>query len=99
MPPGPRVSGFPPIAGRSARVLVLGSVHLAQEEGGPVTADAIEPLLQRLARFDPQVITVESMPGETCDMMRRHPASRSASTTYEPRNPPPPVTHTDRLSQ
>ncbi|MGJ4803225.1 DUF5694 domain-containing protein [Luteimonas sp. SDU82] len=61
-------------AGPPTRVLVLGSVHLAQEEGGPVTAAAIEPLLRRLAAFDPQVITVEAMPGETCDLMRRHPA-------------------------
>ena len=61
-------------AGPPTRVLVLGSVHLAQEEGGPVPAEAVEPLLRRLASFDPQVITVESMPGETCDMMRRHPA-------------------------
>ncbi|MGJ4728895.1 DUF5694 domain-containing protein [Luteimonas sp. SDU101] len=65
-------------AGPPTRVLVLGSVHLAQEEGGPVTAAAIEPLLRRLAAFDPQVITVEAMPGETCDMMRRHPATYDA---------------------
>lgn len=69
------------VAGPPTRVLVLGSVHLAQEEGGPVAADAIEPLLQRLARFDPQVITVESMPGETCDMMRRHPAAYDVEGT------------------
>ena len=60
-------------AGPPTRVLVLGSVHLAQEEGGPVTAQATAALLQRLAKFDPQVITIEAMPGETCDMMRRHP--------------------------
>ena len=61
-------------AGPPTRVLVLGSVHLAQEEGGPVTAQATGALLQRLAAFDPQVITIEAMPGETCEMMRRHPA-------------------------
>lgn len=60
-------------AGPPTRVLVLGSVHLAQGEGGPVTAQATAALLQRLATFDPQVITIEAMPGETCDLMRRHP--------------------------
>src|SRR5690554_5740821 len=61
-------------AGPPTRVLVLGTVHLAQEDAGDVAPGAIEPLLQRLAAFDPQIITVEAMPGETCDLMARHPA-------------------------
>lgn len=55
------------------RVLVLGTVHLAQEGGGKVTSAAIEPVLRQLAAFDPQIITIEAMPGETCDLMARHP--------------------------
>ena len=61
-------------AGPPTRVLVLGTVHLAQDDAGDVAPSAIEPLLQRLAAFDPQIITVEAMPGETCDLMARHPA-------------------------
>lgn len=69
-------------AGPPTRVLVLGSVHLAQEDGPEVAASAIEPLLQRLAAFDPQIITIEAMPGETCDLMARHPA------VYDPEGGP-----------
>ncbi|MDH5829041.1 DUF5694 domain-containing protein [Luteimonas sp. M1R5S18] len=54
-------------------MLVLGTVHLAQEGGGKVTSAAIEPVLRQLAAFDPQIITIEAMPGETCDLMARHP--------------------------
>jgi len=61
-------------AGSPTRVLVLGTVHLAQDDASDVAASAIEPLLQRLAAFDPQIITVEAMPGEACDLMARHPA-------------------------
>jgi len=66
------------IAGPPTRVLVIGSVHLAQEEGGEVTPEAIEPVLRRLAAFAPEIITIEAMPGETCDLMARHP------TIYDP---------------
>lgn len=65
--PAARLSGDP------TRVLVLGTVHLAQEGGGKVTSAAIEPVLRQLAAFDPQIITIEAMPGETCDLMARHP--------------------------
>src|SRR5690606_39308118 len=64
----------PAFAGPPTRVLVVGTVHLAQDVGGDVPASAIDPLLRRLAAFDPQIITVEAMPGETCDLMARHPA-------------------------
>jgi hypothetical protein len=66
-PSSARLSGDP------TRVLVLGTVHLAQEGGGKVTPAAIEPVLRQLAAFDPQIITIEAMPGETCDLMARHP--------------------------
>jgi len=72
--PAPHDGLRAPFAGPPTRVLVLGSVHLAQEEGGPVTARETGRLLERLAAFGPQVITVEAMRGETCDLMRRHPA-------------------------
>lgn len=64
--------------GPPTRVLVLGTVHLAQGDAGDVAPGAIEPVLQRLAAFAPDIITIEAMPGETCDLMARHP------TVYDP---------------
>jgi hypothetical protein len=61
------------MAGSPARVLVLGSVHLS---GMPETfkAESLNPVLDRLAAFKPDVITIESMSGEECDLAARHPA-------------------------
>lgn len=58
------------IAGKPAEVLVLGSPHLAQL---PTKIDAalLEPLLDRLAAYNPEVITVEGLSGEECDTLRR----------------------------
>ena len=59
--------------GPRTQVLVLGTVHLAQGDAkfDPASLDGV---LRRLAEFRPDIITIESMPGETCDLMRRHPA-------------------------
>jgi hypothetical protein len=53
-----------------AHVLVLGSPHLSQlpEKLDPAL---LEPLLDRLAAFKPQVITVEGLSGEQCETLRR----------------------------
>lgn len=61
------------MAGPRAQVLVLGSVHLS---GMPKTfkPESLEPVLDRLAAFKPQIITIEALSGETCDLMARHPA-------------------------
>ncbi|MEG3157095.1 DUF5694 domain-containing protein [Lysobacter zhanggongensis] len=61
------------MAGPRTKVLVLGSVHLLelQEDFDPATLD---PLLDRLAAYKPDIITIESIPGESCDLMARHPA-------------------------
>jgi len=58
------------IAGRPAEVLVLGSPHLSQL---PNTLDPklLGPLLDRLARFKPDVITIEALNGEECDTLLR----------------------------
>ncbi|HJU40705.1 MAG TPA: hypothetical protein VJ724_14135, partial [Tahibacter sp.] len=60
------------MAGARSSVLVLGSIHLS---GQPDTfrRESLEPLLARLAAFKPDVITVESMTGEQCDLVARHP--------------------------
>jgi hypothetical protein len=60
------------MAGPHAKVMVLGNVHLSQmPDGAPVTSP--EPLLAKLATLRPDVITVEQIPGESCEQMRRYP--------------------------
>lgn len=64
------------ITGRPAEVLVLGSPHLSQLPGklDPVL---LEPLLNRLAAYKPEVITVEGLSGEECDTLRRFKAQHA----------------------
>ncbi|MEA9575246.1 DUF5694 domain-containing protein [Xanthomonas campestris] len=63
------------MAGPRTPVLVLGSVHLSQlPKGSDVSTARLQPLLERLAAFKPDIITIEGLSGETCDLMRRHPA-------------------------
>lgn len=59
--------------GPRAQVLVLGTTHLS---GMPASfkPGLLEPLLQRLATFKPDVIAIEALSGETCDLMLRHSA-------------------------
>lgn len=59
--------------GPRSQVLVLGSVHLSQ---GRETFDreSLAPVLERLAAFKPDIITIEALSGEQCDLVARHPA-------------------------
>ncbi len=67
------------MAGPRTQVLVLGSVHLSQlPKGVEFGPKQLQPLLDRLAAFRPDIITIEGLSGETCDLMRRHP------TVYAP---------------
>lgn len=61
------------MAGPRARVLVLGSVHLQDLPEG-FRRESLEPVLDRLEAFRPDVITIEAIPGEQCDLVARHPA-------------------------
>jgi len=60
------------MVGEPAKVLVLGSVHLreAPDDFDPAVLDG---LLDRLAAFDPQIITIEALSGEECDFVSRYP--------------------------
>lgn len=63
------------MAAPRTQVLVLGSVHLSQlPKGSDLSAARLQPLMDRLAAYKPTIITVENLSGETCDLMRRHPA-------------------------
>lgn len=70
--------------GPRTQVLVLGTVHLSQ--GGPETFDpaALEPVLQRLAAYKPEVVTIEGLSGETCEIMRHRVAYKDAVENYCP---------------
>lgn len=60
------------MSGPRATVAVLGSVHLGQMPHG-AGPSSLAPLLDRLAAFKPDVITVEQIPGTSCAQMRRYP--------------------------
>ena len=71
-----------PPAGRPNEVLVLGSTHLS---GLPKTFQPalLEPLLQRLVAWKPELIATEDLSGLQCDFMRRYPARYAESVaTY-----------------
>lgn len=59
--------------GPRAQVLVLGTMHLSAFPDG-FRPESLEPVLARLAAFRPDVITIEGISGEGCDLMARHPA-------------------------
>lgn len=61
------------MTGPRSQVLVLGSVHLSQLPK-EFKAESLDPVLDRLAAFKPDIITIESLPGEECDLAARHPA-------------------------
>ena len=69
------------------QVMVLGSAHLSAIDGAE--PHHITPLLDRLATYDPQVITIEGMPGETCEMMRTYPSEYSAAIENYCQDPAP----------
>jgi hypothetical protein len=61
------------MVGARSQVLVLGTVHLSQlpKSFNPAALDGV---LTRLEAFKPDIITIESLPGEECDLAARQPA-------------------------
>jgi len=57
--------------GPRSAVLVLGTPHLAEIKR-PL-GEPLQPLLERLAAFKPDIITIENLSGEQCDLIARHP--------------------------
>jgi len=66
------------IAGQPAQVLVLGSPHLSQLPN-KLDAKLLDPMLDRLAAFRPDVITVEGLSGEECDALLRFKAQHGTA--------------------
>src|SRR5437016_3289880 len=67
------------IAGRPAEILVLGTTHLSQLPNR-VDPKLFDPLLARLARFKPQIITVEGLSAEECEILLRFKPQHGADT-------------------
>lgn len=67
------------VAGQSAQVLVLATNHLSEL---PKSTDPrlFDELIDRLARFNPQIITVEGLSGEECETLRRFKPQHGADT-------------------
>lgn len=65
------------MAGPRAQVLVLGTIHL---NGMPASFNpaALDGVLDRLAAFKPDIVTIEHESSEECDMAARHPARYGA---------------------
>jgi Family of unknown function (DUF5694) len=59
------------IAGPTTQVAVLGSTHLGQRDG-TFDARTLEPLLAKLAAFNPTIITHEGLSGEQCELVQRY---------------------------
>ena len=59
------------MTGSRAQVLVLGTVHLNSMPASfnPASLDGV---LDKLAKFKPEIITIETESGEECDMAARH---------------------------
>jgi len=53
------------MVGTRSQVLVLGSMHLSELPKG-VREETLDPVIERLAAFQPQIITIEHLPGEEC---------------------------------
>jgi len=60
------------MTGPRAQVLVLGTVHLGELPEGFDPA-RLQGVVDKLAAFKPEVITIEAMTGEECDLAARHP--------------------------
>lgn len=60
------------MVGSRAQVLVLATTHLRYMPAG-FDARALDGLMQRLASFKPDIITVELQPPAECDLVKRRP--------------------------
>lgn len=62
--------GAAPVAGAKSQVLTIATVHLSGYDWAPAM---LEPLLDKLVAFRPDIVTHEGLSGEQCYAMRSHP--------------------------
>jgi hypothetical protein len=60
-------------AGPPTQVLTLGSAHLSQM-ATPMGGASMAVLIDKLAAFRPDIVTVENVSGEQCEHLKRYPA-------------------------
>lgn len=65
------------MAGPRTQVLVLGTIHLSALPPDFNRA-ALDGVLDKLAAFKPDIVTIEAESGEECDLASRHPAKYGA---------------------
>lgn len=76
------------IAGQPTELMVLATPHLS---GLPRTFDPrhLDPLLDRLAKWRPRIITIESLSGPECEYLRRYKARYGSTADDYCRDPAP----------
>jgi hypothetical protein len=65
-------------AGPPSEILVLGTPHLAALPDN-FRVDSLAPVLDRLASWKPDIITIEAISGADCEMLRRYKAQFGAA--------------------
>lgn len=60
--------------GQRSQVLVMGTVHLSNLPKD-FKREALAPLLNKLTAFKPDIIAIEAISGEGCDLAARHPTA------------------------
>lgn len=82
-------SGFKaPTSSVANEVMVLGTAHLSALPD-QFSFKNLDLVIERLASWKPQVITIEALSGTQCDHMRRYPTRYAESITYYCWNPEP----------
>jgi len=64
------------------QIMVLGTVHLSNYRDD-LTVDDLEPLLDRLEAYAPDVITIENSSGKTCNRVRTYPREHVRYTCFD----------------
>jgi Family of unknown function (DUF5694) len=65
----------PGVAGRLSQVMILGSVHLGQNaelRSLVASKENLQPMLDRLAAFKPDLIAIEALSGRDCDTLMHY---------------------------
>lgn len=60
-----------PVTGPRTRVMTLATFHLSERQA--FNSDWLQPLLEKLAAYQPDIITIEAVSGEQCAMMKANP--------------------------
>lgn len=63
------------------QIMILGTPHLSNYNEDLNLAD-IEPLLERLGKYTPDIITIESSSGMTCNRVRTYPREHAGYANY-----------------